>query len=528
MAEKQNYNILYVDDDEQNLFIFHRILDKYYNIITVNTSIEALEIIANKQIHVILADQRMPDLNGVQLLNRVMIQFPQIIRILVTGYSDIDVVIDAINKGSVYRYIPKPWDNEDVIRTVQNAVELYALKQKNTSLMEELDLQNKKLHQKVLELDFLNDLQLELKGYTNWDDITKMIFKRIKDKLRAESGCYGKINSAGEPVLNLFLCENTSFYDFSSATEKIIEKYKTADPCIIPDSNLKKTVYIPLDFQEQNFGFLLFRIEENKINFGLPFLRAISYVAASILFSFYSNKKNVEKERFFILGQMASMIVHDLKGPIHTITGFASILGRDLSTDQRMKYSGILQEELTRLADTVEELLDFAKGKKHLSLKTIDLKEYIPEILKIFNFSLKEANITLFMDIKPELQLNADPQKLKKVFINLMNNAIEFLSDYKGNREIKISAYKNNNTVMIKQQNTGPEIPEAVARKLFDPFFSYKKQKGTGLGLTICKKIIEEHNGTISVYSQKGYTTFTISIPHSEALSKTEELSSAS
>lgn len=528
MAEKQNYNILYVDDDEQNLFIFHRILDKFYNIITVNTSLEALDILENKQIHVLLADQRMPDLNGVQLLNRVMKQFPQIIRILVTGYSDIDVVIDAINKGSVYRYISKPWDNEDVIRTVQNAVELYVLKQKNTSLMEELDLQNKMLQQKVLQLDFLNDLQLELKGYTNWDDIVKMIFTRIKDKLQAESGCYGNINPSGEPVINLFLCESTSLQDFTLIAEKINKENKMKDLYIIPYNKREKVVYIPLDFQEQNFGFLLFRIKETKTNFDLPFLRAISYVAASILFTFYSNKKNVERERFFIIGQMASMIVHDLKGPIHTIMGFASILGRDLSIQQRLKYSSILKEELNRLSDTVEELLDFSKGKKHLSLAPIDLKSYIPEVLKIFDFSLKEAGISLNIDINSNVQFNADTHKLKKVFINLMNNAIEILSGYNGKREIKISAYKNNNAIVIKQENTGPEIPQPIIRKLFNPFFSYKKKNGTGLGLTICKKIIEEHNGTISVNSQKDLTVFTIIIPQKEALSKTDELSSAS
>ena len=188
MPEKRNYNILYVDDDEQNLFIFRRVLDKSYNVITATTATQALEVLRNKPpIHVLLADQRMSDLNGVQLLNRVMHQYPETIRILVTGYSDIDVVIDAINKGSVYRYISKPWDNEDIITTVQNALELYTLRQKNNNLMVELDRKNRRLEQKVLELDFLNDIQLELKELTDWDDIIKTLFTRIKNKLGAVS-----------------------------------------------------------------------------------------------------------------------------------------------------------------------------------------------------------------------------------------------------------------------------------------------------------------------------------------------------
>ncbi|NOY10169.1 MAG: hybrid sensor histidine kinase/response regulator [Spirochaetes bacterium] len=514
MPEKQNYNILYVDDDEQNLFIFHRVLDKSYNVITSTTATEALEVLKKTPIHVLLADQRMPDLNGVQLLNRVMQQYPETIRILVTGYSDIDVVINAINKGCVYRYISKPWDNEDIITTVQNALELYTLRQKNNNLMAELDRKNRRLEQKVLELDFLNDIQLELKELTDWDDIIKTLFTRIKNKLGAVSGCYGTFNINRTPLANLYLCDGKYIDEFSALIARLDRDAKINEPQIIPNNDGENTIFLPLDFQKQNFGYLTFRLHGTPVNIGISFLRAVSYVGASALYSFYSHKDIMEKERFFIIGQMASMIVHDLKGPINTIMGFASVLSNDLSEEQREEYTNTMKEELSRLSDTVEELLDFSRGKKHLSLQYIDLKSYLPGILKIFGFSLQAASIKLDVKIKTNGKLCADPQKLKKVFINLINNAIELLSNYNGKREITITAYETGNATVIQQENTGPKIPQTIIQKLFDPFFSYKKKSGTGLGLTICKKIVEEHDGAISVTSEPGNTVFTITIPH--------------
>ena len=130
MAKPEKHSILYVDDDKQNLFLFQSLFVHLYRVFTATSGKEALSILIEHSIQVLFADQRMPEMNGIQLLERITGQYPDIIRILVTGYSDIDVAIDAINRGSVYRYVSKPWNNDEVITTAKNAVEIFELKKK--------------------------------------------------------------------------------------------------------------------------------------------------------------------------------------------------------------------------------------------------------------------------------------------------------------------------------------------------------------------------------------------------------------
>ncbi|HEB11132.1 MAG TPA: response regulator, partial [Spirochaetales bacterium] len=104
MAKPEKHSILYVDDDKQNLFLFQSLFGHLYQVFTATSGKEALSILAEHSFQVLFADQRMAEMNGIQLLERIAGQYPDIIRILVTGYSDTDVAIDAINRGSVYRY----------------------------------------------------------------------------------------------------------------------------------------------------------------------------------------------------------------------------------------------------------------------------------------------------------------------------------------------------------------------------------------------------------------------------------------
>ena len=99
------------------------------------------------------------------------------------------------------------------------------------------------------------------------------------------------------------------------------------------------------------------------------------------------------------------------------------------------------------------------------------------------------------------------------MFINLLQNAREYLQRLDGKRTIRISSSVEDQTVLIRVANNGPPIPRELLPKLFDPFFSYDKDHGTGLGLTICRKVIEEHNGSIEVYSEPGRNEFRITLP---------------
>ena len=142
----EKFPILYVDDEAHNLTSFAATFRKEYKIHTATNGNEALEIMRNNEVKLIITDQRMPEMTGIQLLEKITPEFPDSIRMILTGFSDIEVIIDAINSGRVFRYITKPWDENELRMTIENARQLFELQSRNRALMGELQ-------QKVEEQD---------------------------------------------------------------------------------------------------------------------------------------------------------------------------------------------------------------------------------------------------------------------------------------------------------------------------------------------------------------------------------------
>jgi len=146
--KKETYNILYVDDEENNLNSFRAALRRDYNVFTALSGEEGMEILVKNDIHVVVTDQRMPHMTGVQFLQHIPGDQDNI-RIILTGFTDMESIIEAINTGKVYRYIKKPWDKDELKITIDNAVETVILRRSNKKLIYELQVNNEQLEVKV-------------------------------------------------------------------------------------------------------------------------------------------------------------------------------------------------------------------------------------------------------------------------------------------------------------------------------------------------------------------------------------------
>ena len=146
---KGTFNVLYVDDEENNLNSFRAALRRNYNVFTALSGEEGMELLSKNDIHVIVTDQRMPNMTGVQFL-RTIPSDQDNIRIILTGFSDIESIIEAINTGNIYRYITKPWDKDELKITIDNAIETVMLRRNNKQLIRELQQHNEQLEEKVL------------------------------------------------------------------------------------------------------------------------------------------------------------------------------------------------------------------------------------------------------------------------------------------------------------------------------------------------------------------------------------------
>jgi len=143
--EKVKINVLYVDDELGNLRAFKALFRRDFNVFIAESADEGYEIVKKNKIEIILTDQRMPEKTGVEFLQSVIESHPETIRILVTGYSDITAIIDAVNKGQIYRYISKPWNNEALRMLLNQAYEVYHLRKENKALTKSLVQANKQL-----------------------------------------------------------------------------------------------------------------------------------------------------------------------------------------------------------------------------------------------------------------------------------------------------------------------------------------------------------------------------------------------
>ncbi|RME16577.1 MAG: hybrid sensor histidine kinase/response regulator [Bdellovibrio sp.] len=144
------HNILIVDDEQDNLDALERLFRKKYQVFKAISGEKGLEILKNQDVSLIISDQRMPQMQGVEFLRRSIETHPEAIRILLTGYTDVESIIGAINTGEVYRYINKPWDPVDLVNTVDKAIERFELRM-------ELEKKNKELQAALKELKNLDE-----------------------------------------------------------------------------------------------------------------------------------------------------------------------------------------------------------------------------------------------------------------------------------------------------------------------------------------------------------------------------------
>lgn len=142
---KKKINILYVDDEVNNLISFKALFRLKYNVHIAERGKDAIKILEEEYIHIIITDQRMPEMTGVELLESIIEAHPDPIRILLTGYADLSAVIDAVNKGKIYHYISKPWNEKELEDTILKAYEIYEKRKAEEEMSDKLLVSNEQL-----------------------------------------------------------------------------------------------------------------------------------------------------------------------------------------------------------------------------------------------------------------------------------------------------------------------------------------------------------------------------------------------
>jgi response regulator RpfG family c-di-GMP phosphodiesterase len=137
--------ILYVDDEMNNLISFKAVFRIKHHVLTAISGEEAIKILKNNLVDIIITDQRMPNMTGVEFLESILNDYPDPIRILLTGYADMNAVIDAVNKGKIFHYLTKPWNEEELDMTITRAYDVYRSRMEEKEMTQKLSLSNEQL-----------------------------------------------------------------------------------------------------------------------------------------------------------------------------------------------------------------------------------------------------------------------------------------------------------------------------------------------------------------------------------------------
>lgn len=143
--QEDKINVLYVDDEENNLMSFKATFRMKYNVHTAISGEQAIKIMDSTPIDIIITDQRMPQMTGVEFLESIIDRHPEPMRILLTGYADLNAVIDAVNKGKIFHYHTKPWNEDELEVTIKRAYDVYKLRKDEKELTEKLGVTNSQL-----------------------------------------------------------------------------------------------------------------------------------------------------------------------------------------------------------------------------------------------------------------------------------------------------------------------------------------------------------------------------------------------
>jgi len=249
--------------------------------------------------------------------------------------------------------------------------------------------------------------------------------------------------------------------------------------------------------------------------------------AAILLFEDQSEKRRLQErllqsEKMSAIGQLIAGVAHDLNNPLASVVGFSDLLGEAADVPPRLAEPlAVIRQEAERASAIVRNLLSFARrqeGERQLQ----SIRPILESTHQLLKNQLLAARIELTLEFEPGLpEVEVHANQIKQVFVNIINNAAQAITSTRakeGGGKIQIVTKCEPDGLSVNISDNGPGIPEAVAQRVFEPFFSTKSEgEGTGLGLSICLGIVKEHGGSMTVDpggagGGRG-ATFTVELP---------------
>ena len=489
--------IVVVDDEKIVTSAFSTLLkvEGFSDAHFFNSPKEALEFLKDNAPDLVISDFLMPEMNGLEFLSEVKRLYPEVSRILLTGYADKENAIRAINEVGLYRYIEKPWNNDDLIINIKNGIERsYLLSQ---------------LRQKISELELAKK---ELEKYSH--NLEQLVEERTADLKQANAKLVGIFNYCADGII--ILDEKGIIEQVNPACENLIglinEKIVRSS---VDEFLFSKKTFITKELQllEENELFLReFYIKNPLSNNILPVEISFARINPDEDFKkFVGVIRDVteQKKADRLRDDFIATLTHDLRTPllaaIQTLKFLLDGAVGEVDDKQKILLSTMQKsnEDLLGLVNALLEVYRYDAEKLVLNktyFNIYDLTKQVYDELKPLADS-KEIDFSIVTE-KASFEINADRSELRRVICNLCGNAINYTPN-KGS--VAITIKQECNDLIFSVSDTGCGIPQEDIPNMFQRFSqgtSKKRSAGTGLGLYLSRQIIESHGGKIWLESK--------------------------
>lgn len=504
----ENSKIVVVDDEKMVTSAFKALfkVEGYSDIHLFNNPNDAVEFLRENKPDLIISDFMMPEMNGLEFLTEAKKLYNEVSMILLTGYADKENAIKAINEIGLYKYIEKPWDNDDLMMNIRNGIERSHLLENLRNKIEELEIAKKQLQ------DYSQNLE-------------KIVAERTADLSEANKKLSGIINYCADGIIivdcegNILqvnpACENMVGLSECSLCKKKIQE--------IAYSNVKE-----FNSAKDNKSGEIFGLSDENSEILLRdyfVVNSLSGIHTPVEMNFAAissdDDKNdkfvgvirdvsVQKETEKLRDDFIATLTHDMRTPllaaIQTLKFFLEGAIGELDDKQKVLLSTMLQsnEDLLGLVNALLEVYRFESGKLTLCKTAFSVKDLVEQCYSELKPLAEKKNIdfSVSFELEDNLHILADRAEIKRVITNLCGNALNYTNK---NGIVKVLAKAQCGDFIFSVTDNGNGIPQSDIPNLFKRFSqgtARKRSTGTGLGLYLSRQIIEAHNGKIWVDSK--------------------------
>jgi PAS domain S-box-containing protein len=497
--------LLLIDDEPDILRVLSISLKADgYDVVSAQNGPEGIAAFEKEKPDIVITDIKMPGMDGIEVLKKIKGLNADTEVIIITGHGDIENAIEALKHGAS-DYINKPIRDEALAIALGRAREKF-------------------------------DIRQQLKEYTT--DLEKKVAAATRELRRRSNFQINLIRSSNDGIvatdkdLKIVIFNPTAREIFGYTPSETINKMQATElfpaelaaelqAALNGNSDIKNLAWRETTIESKDGGSIPVRFSSTIL------LENDQPVGTVAFFQDLREIKGLEKEllkseRLAAVGQTVAGLAHGIKNILHGLKGGSYLVDIGIKKDNSEKLIkgwDMIKRNIGRTSNLVMDLLSYSKERQP-EFEACLPNEIADDVCTLLQDKARENNVKLVRDFDGSIgEVLMDPNSVHEVLLNLMSNAVDgclFDEDTSKNFRVDLkTALEKDNVIKFEISDNGLGMDEEVVRKLFTSFFSTKGHRGTGLGLMVTRKLIEEHNGSIEVNSQPGKgTTITVRMPY--------------